>query len=266
MINSLSPIEWLLFVTVGILTGVINTLAGSGSLVTLPILIFLCGLPPTAANGTNRIGAFLQSLVGAVALWREKKSVFHASQWVVAPAILGAILGAIAAVRASDQAMMLAIGLLMLVMFIVLLVDPVRWLRESEQDPTRMRHPVSWLIFAAIGFYGGFIQAGVGIFLLAGLVLAARYSLKDANAIKLSVTAALSIPSLLIFIWKNQIHFGFGITLAIFQVIGALLAVWLVKRVPNISLWIYRLLLLMVILSGLELVRRTVLSTIGSAE
>lgn len=256
MFDSLTATDWLIFAVVGLLTGIVNTLAGSGSLVTLPLLIFLCGLPPTLANGTNRIGAFLQSFAAAVAMWREKKSVFNASQWVVIPAILGAIFGASLAVRASEQAMLAAIAVLMFVMFLVLLVNPTRWLKDSVQDPQRMRSPLSIAVFTAIGFYGGFIQAGVGIFLLAGLVLAARYSLKDANAIKLTVTAALSVPSLMIFAWQNQIHYQFGLILALFQTAGAFVAVWLVRRVPNIAVWIYRLLLVTVALSGIEVARR----------
>jgi uncharacterized protein len=256
---SLSPSQWILFSVVGILTGTINTLAGSGSLITLPLFMVVCGLSPRLSNGTNRIGAFLQSLYGAWAFWRQNPAAFHSSVWVMMPAIVGAIFGARAAVIASERAVAVAIGLLMLLMLIVLLVDPIRWLRDSIQDPKKMRQWPCLATFLAIGFYGGFIQAGVGIFLLAGLVLAANYNLKDANAIKLAVTAALSVPSLIIFAMENQIHYGFGFAMAFFQVVGAYLGVWLSRVVPNITVWIYRLLILMVALSAVEVFRRFLL-------
>ncbi len=253
---SLSPSQWVLFSVVGVLTGVINTLAGSGSLITLPLFMFVCGLPPTLSNGTNRIGAFLQSLFGAWAFGRQNPAAFHSSLWVMVPSIIGAIFGAKAAVIASERAIAIAIGLLMLLMLVVLLVNPIRWLRDSVQDPQKMRRWPCIVTFLAIGFYGGFIQAGVGIFLLAGLVLAANYNLKDANSIKLAVTAALSVPSLIIFALENEIHYGFGFAMAFFQVVGAFLGVWLARVVPNISVWIYRLLILMVAFSAVEVFRR----------
>ena len=114
--------QWVGFALAGVLTGVVNTLAGSGSLVTLPIFVFVCGLPPTVANGTNRIGVLVQSAVGVREFARSGKTDFSGSGWIVGAGIAGALLGARIAVDLSEQAMSYAIGTLMAIMLVVLLI------------------------------------------------------------------------------------------------------------------------------------------------
>jgi uncharacterized membrane protein YfcA len=242
----LSLAEFLLFALVGVVTGVINTLAGSGSLITLPIFIFMCGLPPTVANGTNRIGVLLQTAVGFQEFKRQKLTDLVDVHWLVIPSVLGAIVGTYIAVDMSEQLMNNVIGGLMVFMFFVLLLKPSRWLREHLADRSRNRTSLSVVVFFFIGIYGGFIQAGVGIFLLSALVLMNHYSLTSANGVKLFVVLVFSIPALLIFIFNDQVHFGYGMTMAVFQMVGAWLGVRFLARVKNANLWIHRLLLLVV--------------------
>lgn len=242
----------LLFVVAGVLTGVINTLAGSGSLITLPIFIFLCGLPAPVANGTNRIGVVVQSAVGVYGFRQTDATSFRGAAWLVVPSILGALLGSALAVEIDEQTMNYTIGGLMVFMLLVLLVDPKRWIRESTVDPRRNRHPLTLLTFFGIGVYGGFIQAGVGIFLLAGLVLVSHYSLKGGNGVKLLIVFAYSVPALFIFFQNDQVHVGYGVAMAVFQALGAWLGVRFVARVPNANIWIHRLLILIVAASAVK--------------
>ncbi|MEO1449152.1 MAG: sulfite exporter TauE/SafE family protein [Bacteroidota bacterium] len=246
----LTGLQWLLFIGAGIFTGVINTLAGSGSLITLPIFIFICGLPADVANGTNRIGVFMQSLIGIRGFQKQGQLPTAGLGWLLGPMILGAIIGAQLATQLDKTTMNYVIGGLMVFMLLVLLVNPKRWIRESAFDPTQLKKPLTLGIFFLVGLYGGFIQAGVGLFLLAGLVLLAKYDLKQANAIKLLAVAVFSIPAIIIF-WQNkQIVWGFGIMMGIYQSIGAYLGVKIVSRVPNTSAWIHKLLILIVIVSA----------------
>lgn len=238
--------EWLIFIAAGIITGVINTLAGSGSLITLPIFIFLCGLPAPIANGTNRIGALIQSAVAVRTMKNKGVLAFEGTIWLVAPAIVGAIVGSQIAASFNEQMMNYTIGGLMVFMLLVLLVNPKRWIRESDVDHSKLKSPLSILVFFLIGVYGGFIQAGVGIFLLAGLVLVSGYSLKEGNGVKLLIVFAFSIPALIVFFIHNQVHIGYGLAMAVFQSIGAWLAVRFVVNVPNANVWIHRLLILIV--------------------
>ena len=242
--------QYLVIVIAGVLTGIINTLAGSGSLITLPIFIFLCGLPPSVANGTNRIGALIQSGVGIYAFKKANRVPEKGIVWILIPIIIGAIVGSRIAVNLDERMMNIAIGGLMVFMLLVLLINPKRWIRETQLDAVNHRRPVSLITFFLIGVYGGFIQAGVGIFLLAGLVLAANYSLSDSNVIKLVAVFCFSIPALIIFFYYDQVHVGFGLLMAVCQSVGAVLAIRFVSKVPNANKWIYRLLIVIVIVSA----------------
>lgn len=243
---------YLLISVAGILVGIINTLAGSGSLITLPILIFLCGLPAPVANGTNRIGVMIQSLVGVIGFKRSGTLVTRHIEWLAIPAILGAILGSLIAIEMNERWMNIAIGILMFVMLLVLLINPKRWIKVGEQPEGHYKKPLSVLTFFVVGIYGGFIQAGVGIFLLAGLVLSAKYSLSQANGIKLLLVFLFNLPAIISFFFAGQIHLGFGLLLAVFQSIGAVIGVRFIARIPNANIWIHRLLILIVLASGIK--------------
>ncbi|MEZ4943211.1 MAG: sulfite exporter TauE/SafE family protein [Saprospiraceae bacterium] len=248
----LTVAETLLFIVGGIATGIINTLAGSGSLITLPIFVFLCGLPAPVANGTNRIGVIFQTIVGVRGFKKMGITSFTGSTWLIVPSVAGAIVGSRIAVELNEKWMDYTLGALMVFMFFVLLLKPERWIRESEADTCRNRHPLSILSFFLIGVYGGFIQAGVGIFLLAALVLIGNYSLRAGNGIKLFIVLVFSLPALAVFLWYDQVHLGYGLAMAVFQSIGAWLGVRFVARVPDANVWIYRLLLAIVAVSAIK--------------
>jgi len=143
---------YVLAIFAGILAGIINTLAGSGSLVTLPMLIFL-GLPPSVANGTNRVGVIIQNIVGVSTFKRRGHLEIGDGIWYTLPAVLGAILGARIAVDLNERAKHITIGVVMVVMLVVILVDPKRWLREISV-PQEGR-PSLWklIMFFFIGIY-----------------------------------------------------------------------------------------------------------------
>ncbi len=242
--------EWLLFAVAGVVTGTINTLAGSGSLITLPIFIFIGNLSAPVANGTNRIGALLQSFVGINAFRRRGQMPGIVVAWLVVPAILGGAVGAWLASGLDKSQMNNTIAGLMIFMLLVLLINPKRWIRETEPDPQKIKHPLTLAAFFLIGIYGGFIQAGVGIFLLAGLVLVAGFELKKANAIKLLIVFFFNIPALIIFFVNHQVSLGMGLAMAIFQSIGTLIGVWFASKVPKANVYIHRLLVIIVIISA----------------
>ncbi len=248
----LSTGEWLLFALAGVSSGIINTLAGSGSLITLPIFIFICGLPAPVANGTNRVGVVLQSMVGVASFRKTGLTNFGGTEWLIVPSVLGAIAGSLSAVQLNETIMNYTIGGLMVFMMFVMLINPKQWIRESNPDPAHLRKPLTILTFFVVGFYGGFIQAGVGIFLLAALVLAARYSLAEGNGIKLLLVMCFSVPALFVFFLHEQVEWALGLSMAVFQSIGALIGVRFVSRIPNANLWIHRLLILIVAVSALK--------------
>jgi len=239
---------YLLAIAAGALAGVINTLAGSGSLVTLPMLVFL-GLPADVANGTNRVGVLLQNVVGITVFRRSGYSQSGGSWWLVGPSVAGALLGAWIATVLDRAAMELAIGVVMLVMLVVLIANPKRWLREKSEVVQGRPNVGTILIFFVIGIYGGFIQAGVGVLLLSALVLGVGYSLNHANMIKLVIVLMMALIALPVFVFNQQVDWGLGFLMAIGQAIGAWLAANYATRVPNANVWVRRLLIVIVLIS-----------------
>ena len=237
-------------IAAGFLCGFINTLAGSGSLVTLPLLIFM-GLPANVANGTNRIGIVFQNIV-AVGSFRQQRVLDLRGGLILAiPASVGSMVGAQIAVNLDEQMMRRTIGALMVVMLVVILLQPKRWL-EGRTD--RQRHTVDWLqmaLFFAIGIYGGFIQAGVGIFLLTGLVLAAGYDLVGANAVKVLIILCEAVVALVVFVVNDQVILGVGLMLALGTMPGA----WLASRmaVKRGAVFVRWVLIAVVAVSSLKL-------------
>ena len=245
--------EWYLYpavIAAGFLAGFINTLAGSGSLVTLPLLIFI-GLPANVANGTNRIAILLQNVVGVSSFRQQKILDFRRGLMLAAPAVIGSIIGAQIAVNLDEEAMRRVIGALMVVMLVVIIVRPKRWL---EGRPEALKPRASWIqlvIFFGIGIYGGFIQAGVGIFLLAGLVLGAGYDLVRANAVKVLIILCYTAFALIVFAVNGQVELSVGLVLAVGNMSGAWVASRMaVKRGAGFVRW---LLIAVVIVSAFML-------------
>lgn len=233
--------EWYLYpavVAAGFLCGFINTLAGSGSLITLPLLIFL-GLPANVANGTNRVAILLQNIVGVSSFKRQGVLDVRGGIMLAIPAVVGAVLGAQIAVNLDQETMRRVIGALMVIMLVVVLVRPRKWL-EGRSDSAG--HQNRWLqiaIFFAIGMYGGFIQAGVGIFLLAGLVLGAGYDLVRANAVKVMIILIFTIFALVVFVANGQVRWTVGLILAVGNMLGAWVAARMaVKRGAKFVRWL----------------------------
>jgi uncharacterized protein len=209
----------------GFVAGFINTLAGTGSLITLPVLILL-GLPATVANGTNRLGVLMQNIV-AVATFRNQGALDIAGTWKLwVPAVAGSVLGARLAVDIDQHVMRNVIGVLMLVMLAILMMKPERWIAEHASP----RAPRLWVevpLLFAIGAYGGFLQAGVGIFLLAALVLGAGFNLVGANGVKNLIVLLVTVAAIPVFVMHDQVQWMLGLLLGCGQAFGA----WVAARV-----------------------------------
>jgi len=212
--------EILAVVGVGVVAGFINTVAGSGSLLTLPLLMFL-GLPPNIANGTNRVAIFLQNAVAVTTFKRNKVLNLKSDIRLAIPAVIGAIGGAMFAVDINGIILKRVIGIIIVFMFFMVLLKPDVWIKGRAGQTTSKPGFWQYLIFLVIGFYGGFIQAGVGLFLLAGLVMGAGHDLVRANAIKVLIIFAYTIFALAVFTFNGQVNFVVGLTLAAGNMTGA---------------------------------------------
>jgi len=234
----------------GFAAGFINTLAGSGSLITLPALIWI-GLPATVANGTNRIGILMQNVVGVGSFMRHRILDLRGALLLGIPATIGSVIGAQIAVNLDEVMMRRTIGVVMILMLGIIIVRPQRWLQGRQTEMTGRPTWIQLVIFFVIGVYGGFIQAGVGIFLLAGLVLAVGYDLVRANAVKLGIVM-LYIPfALAVFIRNHQVDLLVGLIVGV----GSMLGAWVAARtaIQKGAVWVRRLLIAVVLVSAIDL-------------
>jgi len=207
----------------GFLCGFINTLAGSGSLITLPLLMFM-GLPANVANGTNRIAILMQNIVGVSSFKQQKVFTFKEGIWLAIPAVIGSVIGASFAVNINEKIMTQVIGGLLVVMFFLIIFKPEIWIKGKAGLITARPSLLQIIIFFGIGLYGGFIQAGVGFFLIAGLVLGAGFDLVKTNAIKLFIVLCYTPFALIVFILNDQVDYKAGLILGIGNMIGAFVA------------------------------------------
>jgi len=208
----------------GLAAGVVNTLAGGGSLISVPLLV-LVGLPATVANGTNRIGVFLQYLSATWRFRAQGVSGLDGASKIVLPVCIGSLVGAYTIANVDDATFQRLFG-------VVMLIDLIPMLRPPKPGGATATRPwprwVTFVVFTFIGLYGGAIQAGVGL-LMVGALNHTGYDLVRANAIKVATNVALTAFAIPIFVWHGQVSWPYALVLAIgFSaggVLGATLAV-----------------------------------------
>ena len=255
MLQSLSIELFLLTIFAGGLAGFINTLAGSGSLITLPMLIFL-GLPANVANGTNRVGILIQCAVSAWKLHQAKTWRFSHSQILrlFVPTILGAMGGAWIAVDVSEEAMKVVIAIVMFVMLGVIWNNPAQWLRENAEEMVHYKPILTGTLLFLIGLYGGFIQAGTGILLVGVFVMSCGFTLVQATSLKILLIGIFNLPVLFIFALNGQVVWLIGLIMSIGQAVGAWIAAHYLSNHTSATLWVRRLLLLIIFLSASKMI------------
>lgn len=224
---------------VGFAAGVVNTLAGGGSFVSLAVLLWL-GVPATVANGSNRVAVLVQSL-GAWATFRGDAAV---SAPEAALTVAGALAGASLAVVVPPEALEKVLSVAMLALVAFALARPASFAEPGP--PSRWRWPGLFLV----AVYGGFAQAGIGLLLVPLLVRTAGVDAVRANAKKVVLVALVSVPSLLTFLAAGQVDGLVGGALAagalLGGVAGARLTTWLGPA------WVWRVLLAMTAITALR--------------
>ncbi len=232
----------------GFLAGIINTLAGSGSVLTLSALM-LVGLPPTLANATNRLGVTIQTLTSLLTLRKNSDfgTEFKTNWPLVIPAFIGAWLGAQLATLVSDQTLTFWILAIMTLILTTFFTSPKSWKRTEDRGIK-----TSWKTYVLLlvaGSYAGFIQMGVGIILLSTFILGAGWTLKRANLFKQFVVFGLAIIPLVVFIAKGMIQWDVGLTIGIGQGVGGWYASKYLLIKPQFQDYIRKLVFILVCLA-----------------
>ena len=200
----------LILFAVGTVAAFINVNAGGGSSLTLPTLIFL-GLDSALANGTNRVAILFQNVFAVHAFKKEKYFELKNSLKISALTLPGAILGAVLAVTISDEIFRKLLAIIMIGIFITILIP------YKKQDRFNSHLTINWKVIIAmtgIGFYGGFIQIGVGFMLMAALQKLMKLDLIRVNMHKVFVVFIFTIPAFLVFLFTNNINWFYGLTLS----------------------------------------------------
>ena len=199
----------------GMLAGVVNTLAGGGSFLTVPLLVMV-GLPPTVANATNRVGVMFQCLFGLKGFQQEGVAGFGGAAAILPVTLLGSWIGARLASDASDAVFGPVFGVLMLLALPIVLWNPKPREMERITPPSLLQH----LAYFGVGLYGGAIQAGIGIPLLLALVGIGGLDLVRGNQVKLALVAALTAVALAQFVYADKVVWSYGLILAVGTSVG----------------------------------------------
>jgi uncharacterized membrane protein YfcA len=202
---------------VGATAAFINVNAGGGSTLTLPALIFL-GLNPTMANGTNRLGILVQNVSAVYSFKQEKFYELKNSLILSALTLPGAIIGALLAVKLEDKVFQNILAIVMILIVISMLIPK----KKTNQDNNDVKLDWKTIIsLLSVGFYGGFIQVGVGFLLMATFQNLMKLNLIRVNMHKVFVVFIYTIPAFLIFIFTNNVNWFYGLILSAGTAFGA---------------------------------------------
>jgi len=256
-LTQLPPLVLLLLFGAGLIAGIVNTVGGGGSVVTLPALIF-AGLPGSVANATNRIGIIAQNFAAIGKFRKYKVREDHLSWRLMVVAAVGAVIGAVLAAYIPDRQFEFILGLLMLGLLALMLVRPKPDLSpngapENAWVGLSTRKRVGLLTsFFVLGIYAGFIQAGMGIMILLVLGYFLRMDLVRGNYIKLVVILGLSFIALGTFMLSGvRIDWLAGIVCAAGQIIGAWIGAWIATQ--GGEKWIVLIMAVVILFSSAKL-------------
>jgi len=220
--------EWyyyVLLVGVGFVVGFINTMAGGGSLISLPVLIFL-GLPPSVANGTNRVAIVIQTATAVAGFKSKGVSTFPFNMYLGISALLGAIIGARIAVDVDGALFNRILAIIMIAVILIIIFKPKTNIQHVHERLTGKYLWIGIIAFFFFGIYGGFINAGLGFIMILFLHFVNHMTLVRANATKVAVVFIYMISALIVFALNDKVDWILGLVLALGNACGA----WIASR------------------------------------
>jgi uncharacterized membrane protein YfcA len=212
-----------LLTAVGVVAGFLNVMAGGGSLLTVPVLVFM-GLPGPVANGTNRIAILVQNFMAITAFFQRGFSEFKLSLSLAACAIPGAVVGALVGVNLQGEWFNRILAIIMLAVMLIMYLDRGSS-RSAEPDyqPTRTQLIRGHILMVGVGFWGGFIQIGVGFIIMPVLNRVMGLDLVRTNMHKVFIIFCYTIVALALFASQIEILWMVGAALALGNGIGGYL-------------------------------------------
>ena len=216
------PVNFIILAVVGAVAGFLNVLAGGGSALTIPLMIFL-GYDATVANGSNRIAIQVEALSAVAAYKNQKHSDFPLSLKLSLMTLPGGILGAFYAVKIDDALFTKILGVVMVLIIITLMFPKSEVIEHAKHH--KWKGWLAWPVMFAVGFYGGFIQAGVGFVIMATLLHLYGMDLIKINMHKVFIVMVFTVPAVILFIITGNVDWFAAIALSIGMMLGTFFAV-----------------------------------------
>ncbi len=212
--------QGMLLAGAGAVAGFINVMAGGGSTITLPVMV-LMGMPGPVANGTNRIAILSQNIAAVTGFFRQGFSDFKLSLTLAICSLPGAVAGAYLGTRFSGIWFNRFLAAIMIAIMVLMAIRKrTAANQQADIQTSRKRIVLAHILMVAAGFYGGFIQAGVGFIMMAILHKVLGLDLVRVNMHKIFIVGLYTIVALVVFAAKGQIAWAAGLFLAAGNAVG----------------------------------------------
>lgn len=241
----------LVLALVGVLAGWLNVMAGGGSLLTVPIMLFM-GIPGPVANGTNRIAILAQNISAVAAFRRRGFSDFRLSLSLSLAASLGALGGASVGVHLEGEWFDRVLALVMIAVMVLMATGHDK-VQPTDTDAAPRNLALGHVLMIGAGFWGGFIQIGVGFILMPILHRVLGLDLVRVNMHKVFIVLVYTIVALLVFASQLELLWWTGAALAVGNATGGWLGAHttvkrgesLIRRVLYVALSVFIIKLLL---------------------
>ncbi len=223
----------------GFAAGAMNAIAGGGTLVSFPALLWL-GRPPILANATNTVALLPGSIAGAFGFRRELRTIRHWLRILLWPSLLGGLLGSYVLLHTPEQTFRGIVPYLLLFATLLLTIGP-RLQRGLPRpaDPISARRWAALIVFQLlVGFYGGYFGAGIGILMLAALELMGLEDIHQMNGLKNVLAFTINGIAALYFIRSGAVLWGDVLWMALGAMAGGYASSAIARRLDRI--WVRR--------------------------
>lgn len=233
------PIQLLLIFLAAIGAGAVNALAGGGTLITFPMLVFL-GIPPVTASVTNTVALCPGYLGGTLAQRNDLRGQEKRLRLIVPASVVGGVLGGYLLLQTGEKLFsQLVPYLILLASGLLVAQDPIRaWLTRRLGESHHSLESFTWIPVGVASIYGGYFGAGLGVMLLSALGLTANDSLTRLNALKQAVSFIVNVAAAIFFLFSGKVEWTAAVVMAVGALIGGLLGGKLAGRVkPSTLRW-----------------------------
>jgi uncharacterized protein len=221
----------------GIAAGTINTVVGSGTLITFPVLLGF-GYAPVVANVSNTIGLVPGSATGALGYRRELSGQRRRTVPLAAASLLGGVVGAVLLLTLPASAFKAIVPAFIAIALVLIVVQPrlSKALAHVRRPAHARAGPLATLGVFASGVYGGYFGAAQGILLLSILGLALDDDLQRINALKVVLAGLVNFVAAIVFVFAAHVAWGAALLIAVGSTIGGVLGARAGRRLPEAAL------------------------------